>query len=211
MADTLQIGGQNGAEARMRTHRLLLLIFPVVGALAGQPETLTPEQAKLIEVHSCRLWHDRAVAEIRAEDTLEGGLRASVECMPHAEVRAQPLHALAVCEQKQGAWTCDSAGQQLDLSIYGKARQVRLLNVTPEAALAALDFVKSETDKGKRFHKSLFDGYITVSGAEDSPDLIVTVRDTQRLWGFFVDVDCDKGKCRYRMSNYSSSQLWDGD
>ena len=89
IADTPQIGGQNGAEARMRTHRLLLLMFPVVGALAGQPETLTPEQAKLIEVHSCRLWHDRAVAEIRAEDTLEGGLRASVECMPHAEVRAR--------------------------------------------------------------------------------------------------------------------------
>ena len=84
--------------------------------------------------------------------------------MPRAEVRDQPLHALAVCEQKQGAWTCDSAGLQLDLSIYGETRQVRLLDVPPEAALAALDFVKSETDKGKRFHKSLFDGYITVWG-----------------------------------------------
>ncbi len=194
----------------MRTHRLLLLaMFPAMGALAGQPESLTPEEGKLIEVQTCRLWHDRGIAEIRAEDTSGGGLRASVECEPHAEARDHPLRALAVCEQKQARWTCEDAGQQLDMDIYGTARQVRLLNVTTEAALDALDFVKSETDKGQKFRKSLFDGYITVLGAQDSPHLLVTVRNTEREWGFFVEIDCDKGKCRYRISNYSSWQTWD--
>jgi hypothetical protein len=193
----------------MRTHRLLLTIFPAIGAFAGQPEALIPEQVKLIEVHSCRLWHDRGIAGIRAEDTSGGGLRASVECEPHAQARAYPLRALAVCEQKQGTWTCEDAGQQLDMDIYGTVRQVQLLDVTPEAALDALDFVKSETDKGQKFRKSLFDGYITVLGSEDSPDLLVTVRDAEREWGFHVNVDCGKGKCRYRISDYSSWQTWD--
>jgi len=193
----------------LRTYLPLLGLLLTAGGLAGEAETLTPEQTRQIEIRTCRLWHDRGIADARAEDITGGaGIRVSVDCEPHAEVRGAPLRALGVCELNAGAWTCEDAGEQLDVNIYGEVRKVRIIGVKPGTALDVLEAIKKKTGKGRRFRESVFAGNIEVFGTEDWPGLIVTVENADWLWSLNVTPKCSGDRCRYRIGEYHQSQNW---
>lgn len=188
---------------------LALLPMTWLTASAADPSELSPAEKTAVEALSCpALTGGRFASMHQRIDQRLGIWEVDVECEPTKVIRGHAVRDVAHCSGVDAAWTCESAGQEVELSAGGWDRSVLVLHTSAETGLDIFEFLQEQARRGKQIKADTLEGYPTIAWIEGNDHYWITFQFSDFTYSYHVTEKCKQQACRRKLQYDGAYQSW---